>query len=189
MGRVLAALAVFVLVFGLLWSPASAQLPRAGSGPPALEAQFQLLEARDRQFPRTVRDIPAWQDRQTPVQKVRFTGGRYWLVAEVRNPSADTAWVFNPHGSLIEQVNVRVYRPGQAVQTFRTGYRAEHPYMLHYGVDLTLRPGERTWVVAQIRSPYFASQPDFSFVPQDRYRQQVNLDNLLTLGAFGRCWR
>lgn len=150
-----------------------------------MQAGFQLFTARDHQFPLSFRDIPAWRDRQTPVEKVKFTGGSYWLVAQVRNLTSDSAWVFNPYGSLMEHVDVRVYRPGQPVQTFQTGYRAKHAYMLHYGLDLTLRPGERTWVVAQIRSPYFASQPNFSFEPQDRYRQQVNLDNLLTLVAFG----
>ncbi|WP_189070054.1 sensor domain-containing diguanylate cyclase [Deinococcus radiotolerans] len=136
-------------------------------------------------FPASGADLAAWQAGLTPVSRVRLTGDDVWVVLNLRNPTAQREWVFDPHGTLMEFVDARVYRPGQPTQVIRTGYRAEHPYMLHYGADLTLNPGEQGVIVARVRSPYFASQPEFSVPSRAAYRRTVSRENALILLALG----
>lgn len=139
-------------------------------------------------FPASFTGIEAWQAQLTPIDRVRFTGDDVWVVLPLRNTTAQREWVFNPHGTLMDTVEARVYRPGQPTQVIRTGYRAEHQYMLHYGADLTLNPGEQGVIVARVRSPYFASQPEFSVPSRADYRRTVSHENaliLLALGALG----
>ncbi|MFC4638700.1 7TM diverse intracellular signaling domain-containing protein [Deinococcus hohokamensis] len=158
---------------------------RDSPGSQALEVTSALYVAGPEGFPQRAENVPTWQHLRRPARQVRLTGGTYWLVSEIRNPTAQSEWVFNPHGTLIERVEAQVYRRSGPVERLITGYHAHHPYLLHYGRDLRLAPGEHVWVVTRFSSPYFASLPDFSFEPQGSYRQQVALENLLTLGAFG----
>lgn len=144
-----------------------------------------LLYRAQVDFPTSSDTIEAWQAQLTPIERVRFTGDDVWVVLPLRNTTAQREWVFNPHGTLMDTVEARVYRPGQPTQVIRTGYRAEHQYMLHYGVDLTLEPGEQGVIVARVRSPYFASQPEFSVPSRAQYRHTVSRENTLILLALG----
>ncbi|MFC4426534.1 7TM diverse intracellular signaling domain-containing protein [Deinococcus navajonensis] len=174
-----------LVMVGLLAGFSLGEATHAGQPVARLAVTSSLFLVGPETFPAAAQDVAAWQRSLTPVKQVRLTGGAYWLVSEVRNPSDQAAWVFNPHGTLIKQVEARVYRSSGPTERLITGYQAHHPYMLHYGQDLTVVPGERVWVVTRFSSPYFASLPDFSFEPQVIYRQQVALENLLALGAFG----
>lgn len=169
---------------------AALQTPALPTPTPLREGQRAVLEgglfaAQDRAFPERTEDIAGWLRGKTPVSRVNLSGGQYWLVQATTNASGQSEWVFNPHGTLMDEVETRVYRSGQPTVRELTGYRHEHEYTLHYGQDLELGPGETVWLVVYVRSPYFASYPDFSLDPAPAYRKQVHLENLLTLAALG----
>ncbi|MBZ9752348.1 sensor domain-containing diguanylate cyclase [Deinococcus sp. HMF7604] len=150
-----------------------------------LTVRSGLYHAADQAFPASGPEVSGWAATLTATPRVRFTGDESWLVMELTNRSANADWVFSPHGSLIERVDARLYREGQPPQTFQTGYQAEHAYMLHYGVDITVPPGERAWLVARLSSPFYASQPEFSVPSRADYRRTVSFENFLILMALG----
>ncbi|WP_221088633.1 GGDEF domain-containing protein [Deinococcus aquaedulcis] len=151
----------------------------------ALVVKTTLYQGAAGTFPDSGAAVPAWAGTLSPIPRVRLTGDDSWLVMELRNPTQNTEWVFAPQGSLIERVSARLYREGRPAQQIETGYRAEHAYMLHYGVDITLAPGERAWLVARFSSPFYASQPEFVVANRADYRRTVSRENFLILAALG----
>lgn len=145
----------------------------------------QLYLADDAAPPPDAAALPAWLAQQARAPRVDLFGGRYWLHAVVRNESKETRWVVDPHGSLMERLQVRVYVPGQAPQVFDTGYQADTAYMLHYGGDVALPEGATAQVLVRIDSRYFARYPSVDLVTADSYRRTVISENVLALGALG----
>ncbi|WP_146160563.1 GGDEF domain-containing protein [Deinococcus arcticus] len=172
-------LTVLVLLLALVG------LGRAAASPDALTVSSALYRGTADAFPATGAAVPTWKQSLRAVPRVRLTGDESWLVMELRNPSQNREWVFSPQGSLIERVSARLYRQGRPPQIIETGYRAEHAYMLHYGVDITLAPGERAWLVARFSSPFYASQPEFVVSSRADYRRKVSRENFLILAALG----
>jgi diguanylate cyclase (GGDEF)-like protein len=139
----------------------------------------------DRPPPDNARALDGWLAGLPRVNRVSLFGGTYWLHAVVRNESRTTQWVVDPHGSLIDNVTVRVYVPGAASQGFASGYQADPEYMLHYGGDVTLPEGATAHVLVRIDSPYFARFPSVDWVPEASYRKTVVSENVLAIAALG----
>ncbi|WP_317201712.1 ATP-binding protein [Janthinobacterium sp.] len=129
--------------------------------------------------------LPAWLATLRPLPAVDLFGGSYWLYAQVRNDGADPAWVLDPHDTLIEFVEARIYDERGGVVALRSGYHAAHDYLLHYGKDVTLAPGATYHVLLRFSSPYFARTPVFSMLPRPAYQRLVARENVLILGAIG----
>jgi diguanylate cyclase (GGDEF)-like protein len=145
----------------------------------------ELYAAQDDHPPATAAALTAWLSRQPRVSRISLFGGSYWLRAMVRNESKTTEWVIDPHGSLIENIQVRVYLPGRAVQGFNSGYQADTPYVMHYGGDVTLPPGGTAQVLVRLESRYFARFPSVDLIARGTYRQVVVSENVLALSALG----
>ncbi len=148
--------------------------------------QGDLRVADDVAPPADLQALPEWLSRHKRVNRVSLFGGSYWLHAVVRNESSASQWVVDPHGSLIERVEIRAYVPGRAMQVVRTGYEADTtPYALHYGGDVTLPPGATAHVLVLMQSPYFARYPSVGMLAKDNYRHLVISENVLALSALG----
>jgi diguanylate cyclase (GGDEF)-like protein len=150
-----------------------------------LQAHGRLYQAGDEAFPADAADLAAWLSQYHTPGQVSLLGGAYWLYAEIRQPQAGSDWVFNPDNTLIEQVEARVYAPDGTLQTLSTGYRHSHEYLLHYGKRLQLAPGQDYRILVRFSSPYFASYPNFTLLPEAQYRHQSSLENLVIIGCFG----
>ncbi|ADV67835.1 GGDEF domain-containing protein [Deinococcus maricopensis] len=159
--------------------------PLRATQPLELGTTGTLYAARDVAFPRDLRSIDAWTRTHAPARRVNLFGGAYWLTARITNDTQTTDWVFNPHGTLIEAVEARLYTADGRVQTLHTGQRSARTYPLHYGQNITLPPGQSAELVVRFQSLYYASAPDFSVVPRAAYTHSVLWDNLLTFGALG----
>lgn len=151
----------------------------------ALFSHAELYQAGPEAAPATAQDLPGWLAQRQPAEKISLFGGAYWLYVAVHNPTDNSQWVLDPDGRLIDQVTAYIYLPGGAVQQLHTGYRAQHEYMLHYGKNLTLPPGQSAFILMRIASPYYAATPALVVQTQDAYRQHVLLENVLALAAFG----
>lgn len=150
-----------------------------------LSESGQLYRAGTESFPASVDELPDWFSRQKTIPSVNLFGGNYWLYAELRNDSDITQWIVNPDGTLIEHVEVRLYPQEGKVQSFVSGYTAEHDYMLHYGKAMQLQPGSTVKLLIRFESPYFASHPKFEMVQESDFRQRVVWENVIALAAFG----
>jgi diguanylate cyclase (GGDEF)-like protein len=170
-----------------LCGAASAQSPIHvdPADPVDLLRQGTLYLADDAQPPANVQAIGPWlaELRRTP--RVSLFGGSYWLHAVVRNDSPTTRWVIDAHGSLIEDVEARVYVPGTRPQFFRSGYHADTEYMLHYGGSVVLPEGATAHVLVRLDSRYFARYPTVNLVEATSYRGTVISENVLALCALG----
>lgn len=180
-------------LLGLPWGavaavPAAAQPPLlvlGGDAPAELVAQGWLAEAHpDEAFPAEGEDLVAWMARRPPAQ-VRLTGGHYWVLARLRHDDPGRDWVFDPHNSLIERVELRLTGPASQQQQRVAGYGEARVFPLHYGQRVALQPGDEYTALVRLDSRYFASVPRLRFVPEAAYRQQVLRDNLLVFGALG----
>jgi len=136
-------------------------------------------------FPSDPADLATFLATLKPAGKVDLLGGGYWLHARLRNDTRQSAWVIDPNDTLIDTVDARLYGPDTALQHLSTGYRAPHEYLLHYGKDVALQPGETYDVLIRFSSPYYARTPVFAVTPQDAYRTLVARENFLVIGSIG----
>ena len=186
-------------------SPAHAQAPHAVHAAQPVQADSRLGQAvltgsRSLDLMRSARlyqasganapfpagaELPAFLATLTPAKEVDLLGGSYWLHARLRNDTRQTAWVIDPNDTLIDAVETRIYGPDGALQQRVSGYRAPREYLLHYGKDIELQPGESYEVLIRFSSPFYARTPVFAVTQRDAYRQLVARENFLIIGSIG----
>jgi hypothetical protein len=188
---------MLLLLAALVWwmaaTPAAAQLQlRPPASPIALNSasidlavQGRLFRDDGQAFPVTAAGLPAMLARLKPAAKVDLLGGSYWLYAELRNDGRQAAWVIDPNDTLIDMVDIQVYGEDGSTRQMLTGYRQPHPYLLHYGRDVDLQPGQRYQVLMRFSSPYYARTPVMSVLPRAAYQQLVARENVLIIGSIG----
>src|SRR5471030_1116494 len=185
----LALAAVFVLILAALSiaPPATAAgvASLAGGRTVDLARYAQLYQADGEAAPADAAALPALLDQLKPAAKVNLLGGGYWLYARLRNDSRQTDWVIDPNDTLIDQVEIDVYGADGAARALLTGYRQPHEYLLHYGKNITLQPGQTYQLLIHFASPYYARTPVFSVSPQTLYRRLVARENVLIIGSIG----
>ncbi|KQQ36157.1 histidine kinase [Duganella sp. Leaf126] len=166
---------------------AAGPLPTIGLGGAAIDitAGGRLYLDEGEQAPASASALPAMVAGMRPATKVDLLGGSYWLVAELRNDGALTDWVIDSNDTLIDVVEMYIYRPDGGVQQLKTGYRQPHDYLLHYGKDVQLAAGQRYPVLIRFASPYYARPPIFSALPRSDYQQLVARENVMIIGAIG----
>jgi signal transduction histidine kinase/DNA-binding response OmpR family regulator len=150
-----------------------------------LAASGRLYLDEGQPAPSSADALPALLAGLKPAAKVDLLGGRYWLYAELRNDSAQPAWVIDPNDTLIDMVDIQLYGPDGGARQMRTGYRQPHAYLLHYGQDVELQPGQRYQVLIRFSSPYYARTPVFSVLPRGAYQRLVARENVLIIGSIG----
>ena len=136
-------------------------------------------------FPVDATGLPKLLAGLKPATKVDLLGGGYWLYAELRNDSHQPAWVIDPNDTLIDMVDIQVFGPDGSARQMLTGYRQPHAYLLHYGKDVDLQPGQRYQVLIRFASPYYARTPVMSVLPRTAYQQLVARENVLIIGSIG----
>ncbi|WP_254442130.1 hybrid sensor histidine kinase/response regulator [Duganella vulcania] len=136
-------------------------------------------------FPVDAAGLPKLLAQLKPAPKVDLLGGSYWLYAELRNDSHQPAWVIDPNDTLIDMVDIQVFGPDGSARQMLTGYRQPHSYLLHYGKDVDLQPGQRYQVLIRFASPYYARTPVMSVLPRTTYQQLVARENVLIIGSIG----
>jgi len=151
--------------------------------------QGQLYLATEAEPPASAQSSAAalneWLARQQPVSEINRLGGSYWFHIPVRHDSNITQWVIEPHGGMIEKVDVRVYLPELPLQSATTGHYAVQPYELHYGRDVMLPKSITAQVLLRIESRYFSRPLKVYAGTQASYRQTVLTENILILLALG----
>jgi hypothetical protein len=135
--------------------------------------------------PPTAAALPAMTASLRPASKVDLLGGGYWLVAALRNDGRQTSWVIDPNDTLIDVVDIYLYAPDGTLRVLKTGYRQPHDYLLHYGKDVELEPGQTYQVLIRFASPYYARTPMFTVLPRTEYQQLVARENVLIIGSIG----
>jgi len=135
--------------------------------------------------PPTSDGLPAMIAGLRPAPKVDLLGGGYWLVAQLRNEGRQASWVIDPNDTLIDVVDIYLYAPDGTVHVLKTGYRQPHDYLLHYGKDVELEPGQTYQVLIRFASPYYARTPMFAALPRTDYQQLVARENVLIIGSIG----
>jgi len=173
----------------LLAQPAQAQMLPAPLGLSGnsidLMQHARLYNDEGQPFPVDAASLPQFVSQLKPASKVDLLGGHYWLVAELRNDSQQAAWVIDPSDTLIDLVDIQLYGPDGSVRQMLTGYRQPHAYLLHYGRDLDLLPGQRYQILIRFSSPYYARTPVMSVLPRAQYQQLVASENVLIIGSIG----
>ncbi len=155
------------------------------SGSIDLARAGQLFADNGEPYPVNAAGLPAMLAKLTPASKVNLLGGSYWLYAELRNDSRQPNWVIDPNDTLIDMVDIQIYGEDGSIRQMLTGYRQLHSYLLHYGKDIDLQPGQRYQVLIRFSSPYYARTPVFSVLPRTDYQQLVAEENVLIIGSVG----
>jgi diguanylate cyclase (GGDEF)-like protein len=159
--------------------------PRAGAPVDMVDAAWLAQAGPEEPFPTSDADLGAWFARHPVADHISLLGGHYWLLARVRHDAADTQWVFDPNNTLIERVELRLAGSDGSVQQRIAGYRSPREYSLHYGQDVTLKPGVEYLALVRLDSSYFASVPRLEFVVGSAYPPKVLHENLIVLGSLG----
>ena len=185
-GRMLVLLCWLMLQWLCGAAPARADvLALDGNGSLDLARHGHLYQASGEAFPADAAGLPAMLMQLRPSARVNLLGGGYWLYAELRNDSAQSAWVIDPSDTLIDQVEIQLYGDDGSIRQLLTGYRAPHEYLLHYGKDIELKPGRRYQMLVHFTSPYYARTPVFAVMPQPQYQRLVARENVLIIGSLG----
>jgi signal transduction histidine kinase/DNA-binding response OmpR family regulator/HPt (histidine-containing phosphotransfer) domain-containing protein len=170
----------------VLCSPAAQAAPIGlNSGSIDLATTGKLYKDEGQPYPVNAEGVPALLASLKPADKVDLLGGAYWLYAELRNDGRQPAWVIDPNDTLIDMVDIQIYGEDGSIDQMLTGYRQPHSYLLHYGKDIDLEPGQRYQVLIRFSSPYYARTPVFSVLPRTAYQQLVARENVLIIGSIG----
>ena len=186
-------LPLLALAMQLLFWPAHA---RAGTAPTVLTQAraidllpaARLFKDDGGLFPSGVASaaaMAAWTASLTPAARIDPTGGAYWLVTSVRNDTPVTAWVFNPHNTLIDRIEARLFGADGGVQQVHTGFQASREYFLHYGKNVRLEPQRTYQLVMRFSSPYYIRAPVVALLPQAQFSALVIRENLLIIASLG----
>jgi diguanylate cyclase (GGDEF)-like protein len=144
-----------------------------------------LYQSTSNNFPENLAAIDTWKSTLNPVQKVNLFGGSYWFVVDLNHQTGTSDWVFDPHATIINRVDARLYGQDGSVQILESGYARRLPYSLHYGKNINLGPNQHYRLVVHLDSPYYARQPKFRVIPQENYQQFILQENFLTIAALG----
>ncbi|WP_432378580.1 ATP-binding protein [Duganella sp. P38] len=174
-----------VLLLLVLCVPASAAPISLTSASIDLAKAGRLYADNGEPYPVDAAGLPAMLAQLKPASSVNLLGGSYWLYAELSNDSRLPHWVIDPNDTLIDMVDIQIYGADGSIRQLLTGYRQPHSYMLHYGKDLDLQPGQRYQVLIRFSSPYYARTPVFSVLPRADYQQLVARENVLIIGSVG----
>ncbi|NVM79812.1 signal transduction histidine kinase/CheY-like chemotaxis protein/HPt (histidine-containing phosphotransfer) domain-containing protein [Duganella sp. SG902] len=166
-------------------APARAQTVALDHASVDLARSGKLYVDNGEPYPLDAAGLPAMLARLRPAAGVNLLGGSYWLYAELRNDGGQPHWVIDPNDTLIDMVDIQVYDEDGGVHQMLTGYRQPHAYLLHYGRDIDLQPGQRYHVLIRFSSPYYARTPVFSVLPRADYQRLVAWENVLIIGAIG----
>jgi signal transduction histidine kinase/DNA-binding NarL/FixJ family response regulator len=177
----------------LLW-PAHAE-GRAGPAVLARAGAVDLLPAArlfkddGEPFPSSAAASPAamaaWTATLTPAARIDSMGGAYWLVTSVRNDTLLKEWVLDPHNTLIDRIEARLFGADGGVQQVHTGFQASHEYFLHFGKDVRLEPQREYQLVMRFSSPYYIRTPVVALLPQADFSALVIRENLLIIASLG----
>jgi hypothetical protein len=113
--------------------------------------------------------IAAWTATLTPAARIDPTGGAYWLVTGVRNDTHVAEWVFDPHNTPIDRVEVHLFGLEDSVQKVHTGVQASREYFLDYGKNVRLEPQRQYQLVTRFSSPYSIRAPVVALLPQAEF--------------------
>src|SRR5450830_703967 len=182
----------YALLLLLAFCPHAAMAANAASAAVTLASDSidlakagQLYADNGEPYPVNATGLPAMLAKLKPASKVNLLGGSYWLYAELRNDSRQPNWVIDPDDTLIDMVDIQIYGEDGSIRQMLTGYRQPHSYLLHYGKDVDLQPGQRYQVLIRFSSPYYARTPVFSVLPRPDYQQLVAEENVLIIGSVG----
>lgn len=179
---------LLVLLLACVQQPVSAA-PAIVSGADLMQRGGAIYTAAPRAspavFPADAAVIERWRQSLHQEPQVSQFGGAYWLVAHVRNDSAEQDWVLVPGSVMIEWVDARIYASDGTIQQFAGGYRGDYQYGLHYGQRIRLAPGASAVIVIHTDSPFYRAPPAVRLYPERMYRRLVAVENTLILGALG----
>jgi diguanylate cyclase (GGDEF)-like protein len=150
-----------------------------------MEAAWLAEAQAGEPFPAPGTDLAAWQAGHRTVDRVSLQGGHYWLAARVRHDTPGSAWVFDPHNTLIERVELRLAGSDGSVQRRVAGYGQPRVHMLHYAQPIELRAGVEYLALVRLDSRYFASVPRIQFSTEGEFHRKLLQENLLVLGSLG----
>ncbi|TFW19227.1 hybrid sensor histidine kinase/response regulator, partial [Duganella callida] len=177
---------VLLLLAACVWCAAAhGQTVALGNASVDLAKSGRLYRDSGEPYPAGAAALPAMLAQLKPADKVDLLGGSYWLYAELRNDSRQPQWVIDPNDTLIDMVDIQLYGEDGSIRQMLTGYRQPHAYLLHYGKDVDLQPGQRYHVLIRFSSPYYARTPVFSVLPRPAYQQLVARENVLIIGSVG----
>ncbi|WP_373987514.1 ATP-binding protein [Duganella sp. BuS-21] len=175
---------VLLLLLAICIDAGAAPVALTGPGIDLAKAG-QLYVDGGEPYPLDATGLPGMLAKLKPASGVDLLGGSYWLYAELRNDGPQPHWVIDPNDTLIDIVDIQVYGEDGSIHQMLTGYRQPHAYMLHYGRDIDLQPGQRYHVLIRFSSPYYARSPVFSVLQRPAYQQLVANENVLIIGSIG----
>ena len=120
----------------------------------------------------------------TAADSIDLSGGSYWLHVRLRNTTDNQRWVVSPVNSLIDEIQIFSYSGHSISRTF-TGYLYSHQYSLHYGADIQLPTDQSVDLLIYFSSRYYSGQPRFELLTQQRFIEQVLVENIWVLGCLG----
>jgi diguanylate cyclase (GGDEF)-like protein len=157
----------------------------AGDTVNMVDSAWLAQAGADEPFPADGIDVSTWFARHPVAGHISLQGGHYWLLARLRHDGAQAQGVFDPNNTLIERVELQLAGSDGSVQRRVSGYREPRAYSLHYGQDVTLKPGVDYVALVKLDSRYFASVPRLEFGVRSAYPPKVLRENLIILGSLG----
>ncbi|KPF68231.1 hypothetical protein IP84_10880 [beta proteobacterium AAP99] len=183
-----------LLAWALVLFAAAAQPARAEAGltymfskvPPAVTSALSVYaHAASDAAPEQFKDVEPWLARKTALPNVDMRGGRYWLSLRIAPQSAPGLWVIEPANSFFNNAHVTVLGSDGSRQSFQTGLTTDTEFVLHRGKSVKLAADTRYWVLVDLTTPFFSSQPRVDVWPIEQYREKVLTQTVLLLMALG----
>lgn len=123
----------------------------------------QIYLAEDQQvLPHRYSDIPSWLNKLSQVDRVKLSGGSYWLVKKI-NISQPNQWIASVDGPVIENIDYYLYSEGNQMRHLSSGYLHPYEYLFSYARHIDTPSLGGYWLITRISSQYYTEQPQLSF--------------------------
>lgn len=115
--------------------------------------------------------VQSYINQTSPVAEMTKDKPSYWLTgSSIKNISANSDVVLVIHGSIIDVIEVHLYRNGELEAYQATGY-VYHRKELAYALNLKMKPGEIYDIVLSFQSRYLTGPVHITLKdPEDFYR-------------------
>lgn len=112
---------------------------------------------------------------------------RYVTVFEIYNDTQIEKWFLHSNGSVVETLQISVYKNNNVALTTLSGLDHENSYPLHYGSHITVQPGETVTVLMLFSSDFFFAPMKIKLQTQDHMKHIVAIHNVTLFTCFGIC--
>ena len=152
-----------------------------------ISQQLSYVSIGQAQLPNFSSQINTWLTRFPERNMGDHFKDRYVTVFDVYNDTKIQQWFIYPSGSVVEKISIHLFSEEGPAQSFVSGHGLINQQALHYGSQLSIKPGEQKRVLMVFSSDFFFAPLKITLQPLAQSKQLFAAENVVLLLSLGIC--